>query len=63
VDRRIVMDEEQQTIEERRRELIGQAVGEASMCWEDVSAAGVFDSMHAVQIVDRLYDDLFREDR
>jgi hypothetical protein len=33
---------------------VGNAVGEASICWENISGAGVFDSEHASQVVDNL---------
>lgn len=36
-------------------ELIGVAVGAASMCWENVSGAGVFDSTLAAKIADAAY--------
>lgn len=36
-------------------EWIGQAVGAASMCWEDVAKAGVFDSTQAGIISDSLH--------
>ncbi|MBY4212892.1 hypothetical protein HQO42_14985 [Rhodococcus fascians] len=32
------------------KELIGQAIGAGSMCWEDVCAAGVFDDHEAAKI-------------
>lgn len=35
-------------------EAVGQAIGAASMCWEHVEDAGVFDSTRAKQIVDEL---------
>lgn len=40
-------------IEEKVRELIGIAVGEASMCWSEIPTS-VFDSDKAVDVVDRL---------
>ena len=36
-------------------EWIGQAIGAASMCWEDVAKAGVFDSTQALIISDSLH--------
>ena len=33
---------------------IGELVGEATMCWEDIGAAGVFDSEKAGKIVNEL---------
>lgn len=33
-------------------ELIGTAIGAGSMCWENVSAAGVFDSTRASEITE-----------
>lgn len=35
-------------------EAIGVALGAASMCWEDVAAAGVFDSSRCGEVFDRL---------
>lgn len=32
-------------------EVVGQAVGAGSVCWQDVAGAGVFDSARAAQIV------------
>lgn len=40
-------------IEEKVRELVGFAVGEASMCWSEIPTS-VFDSDKAVDVVDRL---------
>ena len=34
------------------KELIAQAVGGGSMCWENVRAAGEFDSTRAAEIAD-----------
>lgn len=42
---------------EARRELeriIGEGVGEATTCWESMDGTGVFDSVRATAIVDRL---------
>jgi hypothetical protein len=36
-------------------ELIGQAVGAGSMCWENVRAAGEFDSLRASAIADAAF--------
>lgn len=33
-------------------ELLGQLAGAASVCWENVGAAGVFDSERATALVD-----------
>lgn len=33
-------------------ELIGTAIGAGSMCWQDVWAAGVFDSTRAAEITE-----------
>ena len=38
--------------EEKLREILGIAVGGASMCWQNVEAAGVFDSNRAVHLVE-----------
>lgn len=35
-------------------EVIAQAIGAGSMCWENVKKAGVFDSERASQIVDEV---------
>ncbi len=35
-------------------EWVGQALGSASMCWEDVGKAGVFDSTRCGEIFDEL---------
>jgi hypothetical protein len=34
--------------------IIYQAIGEASMCWDNVSGAGVFDSKRATEVAHRL---------
>lgn len=34
------------------REVIGQAIGTASMCWENPAGAGVFDSVRASALVE-----------
>lgn len=39
-------------------ELILTAMGEASMCWSNIDAAGVFDSTRAKGIGDKLLHDL-----
>jgi hypothetical protein len=39
-------------------EFIGQAVGAASMCWENPEGAGVFDADRAKQIVEEIMDHL-----
>lgn len=41
----------------KHKELIGIAIGEASMCWEP-HPAGVFDSSRAMEIADKLFQDL-----
>jgi len=35
-------------------EAIGQAIGAASMCWENVEAAGIFNSSRALEICEEL---------
>jgi len=40
---------------------IGEAVGEASMCWESPEKAGEFDSKHASEIVDRIIERIGQE--
>lgn len=37
---------------------IGEAVGAASMCWENPRGAGVFDSTRAAEVVNGLYEEL-----
>ena len=49
--------------EERLKELIFQALGEASTCWQNLSGAGVFDSERAIAIGERLISDLLDGDR
>jgi hypothetical protein len=43
-------------------EVVFQALGEASACWEDLSGAGMFDSDHAKGIGDELVEWLRRRD-
>jgi hypothetical protein len=38
-------------------ELVGQAIGEASMCWSE-PPKGVFDASKAEEIAERLMDDI-----
>lgn len=45
------------TNDELKREIIGQAIGEASMCWIP-TPTGVFDSTTASKIVDRTIEHL-----
>lgn len=42
------------------RELIGEAIGEASMCWSE-TPKGVFDSTRAKKIADNLLSKLDRK--
>lgn len=35
---------------------VGEAIGAASVCWENMSGTGIFDSTRAKQIVDELVD-------
>jgi hypothetical protein len=46
-----------------RRDLIVQAMGEASMCWEHPEGAGTFDTEAAIIVADKLSDDLVRLNR
>lgn len=39
-------------------EFVGQAIGAASVCWENPGGAGVFDSTRAAQIADEIMDHL-----
>lgn len=39
-------------------EFIGQAVGAASVCWENPGGAGVFDADRAKQITEEVLDHL-----
>lgn len=36
------------------KEVVGMAVGEASVCWEPMNGTGIFDDKRATAIVDRL---------
>jgi len=47
-------------IREDVEELITQAIGEASMCWEHVEKAGTFDSDRASKISQKLCNDLMK---
>lgn len=40
---------------------VGESVGAASVCWDDVEHAGVFDSAMAGEIVDQLMDRIEQE--
>lgn len=40
------------------RELIGQAIGAGSMCWENPAGAGVFDSTQAAEVADAAWNRL-----
>lgn len=40
------------------RELIGQAVGAGSVCWENPAGAGVFDSTMAAEVADAAWNRL-----
>lgn len=42
---------------DRLREIVGQAIGEASMCWSE-APQGVFDSTRARAIVDRVVSEI-----
>jgi len=44
--------------EQLARERIGIALGRASMCWENVDKAGIFESERCAQIIDELLIDL-----
>lgn len=55
----VVVGTEIQAIERRNTELktlLGEAIGEASMCWATPEGAGTFDSAKAEAIVARLYE-------
>lgn len=41
--------------EEQFRELVGEAIGEASVCWSE-TPNGEFDSAKAEELVDRICD-------
>jgi len=45
--------------EEKLREVIGQAAGEASLCWEP-KPTGIFDASYASGIVDRTVNEVLR---
>lgn len=58
-----VVGTERQVIETRNAELksfLGEAVGEASMCWSTPENAGTFDSTKAEAIVAKLYEKFAR---
>lgn len=40
------------------KELIMKAIGEASMCWENIDNAGAFNSTKALQIGEKLLQDI-----
>lgn len=40
------------------RQIVGEAIGQATMCWEHIDQAGIFDSERATQIIDDLLDEL-----
>lgn len=42
-------------------QIIGEAIGAASMCWEHPERAGVFDSQGASRIVDEVMTTLRRK--
>lgn len=46
--------------EAKIREIVGQALGEASMCWDPPPSSQVFDSTRASEIVERVTADLLR---
>jgi len=55
----VVQGTEAEAIVRRNEELktlLGEAVGEASMCWETPEKAGIFDSTKAEVIIARLYE-------
>jgi len=55
----VVQGTEVEAIQRRNVELktlLGEAVGEASMCWTNPEGAGTFESSRAEAIVERLYD-------
>lgn len=45
------------------RSKILEFVGEASMCWESVDKAGVFDTTKALDVADRMYREMVEEFR
>jgi hypothetical protein len=40
------------------RQLLGEAIGAASMCWEHVDRAGTFDSTRAATVLDALITEI-----
>lgn len=46
------------TLEEKVRSLITQAVGAGSVCWENPGGAGVFQDQFAIEVADAAYDAL-----
>jgi hypothetical protein len=49
------------TVETPLPQVIGEAVGAASMCWEFPEKAGVFQSEKASQIVDEVMEIIHRK--
>lgn len=41
-------------LDAKQKREIGEAIGEASMCWKPIPS-GVFDSNRASEIIDRIY--------
>ena len=46
-------------LEELRR-IVGEAVGAASACWDNLDGAGTFQSEQALKVADRLLEDVVR---
>jgi len=44
--------------EAEAREIIGIAVGRASMCWENIEGAGIFDDGRAIEVIEDLLTQL-----
>lgn len=54
------MKTERQTPEEKETlsNKVFQAIGQASMCWETLSHAGIFDDKEATKIAEKLLQDI-----
>ena len=46
--------------EDELRTKIGEAIGEASTCWDHLEGAGVFESSRAAKVADQLIADVLR---
>ncbi len=42
------------------KQIIGEAIGAASVCWESLEGTGVFDSTRASQLIDEVLEEVER---